>query len=280
VAIGAPSNNGNGHNSGHVRVFYNCYSKATINLAACDSCISPSGKYTWYTSGIYYDTIPNSNGCDSLITIDLSVFNVTNYINEFACDYYVSPSGNHTWNTTGIYYDTISGSGAYDCIVTINLTVTTLNNSVTQNGNILTAIESGASYQWLDCDSLFYPISGETNQSYIPTVTGNYAVEISKNGCVDTSACLNVIVSILENEALTDIHIYPNPTTGKITVECENMERVEVVDITGKLIYEIASSLSPRNDVLEIDISAFSKGVYFVKVTSEDGVAVERIVLE
>jgi len=33
---------------------------------------SPSGNYIWSTSGIYYDTIPNVSGCDSLMTIILA----------------------------------------------------------------------------------------------------------------------------------------------------------------------------------------------------------------
>jgi endoglycosylceramidase len=99
-----------------------------------------------------------------------------------------------------------------------------------------------------------------------------------------TVQLLNSINSILfiisEQKTQTTFSLYPNPTKGKISIEYEGMERIEVLDITGKLIYEIASSLSPRNDVVEIDISGFSKGVYFVKVSSEDGIAVERIVLE
>ena len=74
--------------------------------------------------------------------------------------------------------------------------------------------------------------------------------------------------------------VYPNPTNGKITIECEEMESLEIVDVAGKLVYEIASSLPPRNDVVEIDISGFSKGIYFVRVTTNDGVGIKRIVLE
>ncbi len=63
---------------------------------------------------------------------------------------------------------------------------------VTQNGAQLTVDQTGATYQWLDCDNNFAIINGETNQSYTPAVTGNYAVEVNMNGCVDTSACFLV----------------------------------------------------------------------------------------
>ena len=41
-------------------------------------------------------------------------------------------------------------------------------------------------------------INGEINQSYTPAVTGNYAVEVTLNGCIDTSACFLVAYTGLE----------------------------------------------------------------------------------
>lgn len=45
----------------------------TIPITACNSFIVPSGDETYYTSGIYADTIQGANGCDSLITVDLTI---------------------------------------------------------------------------------------------------------------------------------------------------------------------------------------------------------------
>ncbi len=45
----------------------------TLDIYACDSYLSPSGNYLWDNSGIYYDTIPNISGCDSIITINLTI---------------------------------------------------------------------------------------------------------------------------------------------------------------------------------------------------------------
>ncbi len=47
-------------------------SSSTFSDTACLSYMSPSGK-TWTTSGNYMDTIPNAQGCDSVMTINLTV---------------------------------------------------------------------------------------------------------------------------------------------------------------------------------------------------------------
>ncbi len=49
---------------------------ASITLAACERQVSPSGKYTWTATGMYNDTIPNAGGCDSIITVDLTIESV------------------------------------------------------------------------------------------------------------------------------------------------------------------------------------------------------------
>mgnify|MGYP001945335409 CR=1 FL=1 len=47
----------------------------SVNLSkvSCGPYTSPSGLYTWSNSGVYYDTLVNSYGCDSLLTIQLTV---------------------------------------------------------------------------------------------------------------------------------------------------------------------------------------------------------------
>ncbi|MBK9190084.1 MAG: hypothetical protein IPM77_00560 [Crocinitomicaceae bacterium] len=45
----------------------------TISVNACNEYVSPSGNFTWTTDGSYNDVIPNSAGCDSLLTINLTI---------------------------------------------------------------------------------------------------------------------------------------------------------------------------------------------------------------
>lgn len=60
---------------------------------------------------------------------------------------------------------------------------------VTQLKTELTANQADAMYQWLDCDFKYDTINGETSQTLYTPFTGNYAVEVTFNGCVDTSEC-------------------------------------------------------------------------------------------
>lgn len=50
--------------------------------------------------------------------------------------------------------------------------------AVTQSGNTLTAVEAGASYQWINC-ATNQPIAGATGQSFTPVSSGSYAVQIT-----------------------------------------------------------------------------------------------------
>jgi len=76
VATGAPYNNDNGTEAGQVRVFSVCDSYSYYSQEACVSYLSPSGNYSWTSSGLHNDTIPNSLGCDSIISINLTIIGV------------------------------------------------------------------------------------------------------------------------------------------------------------------------------------------------------------
>lgn len=106
-------------------------SNSTISPVACSSYLSPSGNYTWSSSGTYADTIPNFQGCDSVITINLTVNSLSlDTITTTSCNQYVSPSGLNTWTSNGTYYDTLQYSGGCDSIAyTIYLTITDSSSS-------------------------------------------------------------------------------------------------------------------------------------------------------
>ena len=184
--------------------------------------------------------------------------------------------GAGTTNLTSVAYDDIFIQKLSQCNVDVSLTIT---------DPTITANASGASYQWLDCDNNFTAIAGETAQSFTATANGNYAVEITQNTCVDTSQCVTIsTVGINKNNILNQISVYPNPTTGKIFIKGENIhtdafsvvERVEIINPIGQTIKQY----TVRNKTILIDISSQTKGIYFLRITTNKGVVIDKVLLE
>ena len=72
----------------------------TTTLAACDSAVWQGTTYT--VSGTYTDTLQTVAGCDSVLTLDLTINNsYTAATTTIACDSLVWQGT--TYTTTGIY---------------------------------------------------------------------------------------------------------------------------------------------------------------------------------
>lgn len=64
----------------------------------------------------------------------------------------------------------------------------------------------------------------------------------------------------IEENRLSKFRIFPNPSSEKITIKGDVIQKVDFFDINGKMIKSFSSN--------SIDIKAFSKGIYFLKITS------------
>ena len=87
----------------------------------------------------------------------------------------------------------------------------TIDTNVSENAGILTAAQSGAIYQWIDCSNNT-PVSGATSSTFVPTAIGDYAVDITINSCTQRSACINVSTLGLTNNLLNSLSITQNPS--------------------------------------------------------------------
>lgn len=264
ILIGGRFTEYNGVGRNRITKLDNCFNSFdTIPESVCDSYTSPSGNYTWSSSGIYLDTIPNFVGCDSIITINLLVGNTSSVLNPIVCESYTSPSGNNTWAESGVYYDTIPNLAGCDSIITINLFVSTLDFTISVTDNILTSNESFAYFQWVDCNNDFAIIPDEEDQSFVPEEDGSYAVILDDEICVDTTDCIEIVG--LENP-IRDINIllYPNPVSNELIIEFG--------DITEKLNFEIQNSLGQivfKGQLLGktlVHTDKFSPGFYIIRL--------------
>ena len=167
-------------------------SSSTDIVTACDSYSWVDGNtYTASNNSATYTTI-NAEGCDSTITLDLTITpQSTSSIIKTACSFYIAPD-DEVYTSTGNYTAIIDNAAGCDSVITIDLTINpTPSAAVTQNGATLTATQTGATYEWLDCDDESI-IVGEINQAFTPAVTGNYAVIVTIGDCFKKSDCFLV----------------------------------------------------------------------------------------
>ena len=80
------------------------------------------------------------------------------------------------------------------------------------------------------------------------------------------------VVSIDEN-GVNGMMIYPNPTNGKLNITAEYMTRINITNALGQTIYD--QEVDSDNQI--IDMTQYEAGVYMVRITTENGVAVERV---
>ncbi|MDB4534799.1 choice-of-anchor J domain-containing protein, partial [Vicingaceae bacterium] len=249
-------------------------------ITACDS-------YTWI-DGVTYTVsnnsathvLTNAAGCDSTVTLDLTINNSNTGVDV------ITAVNVYTW-IDGVTYTASNNSATHvltnatgcDSTVTLGLTVIIINVSVTQSGTLLTAVESGATYQWLNCTTMT-AIPGATNQSFTVTTNGDYAVEITKNGYSATSICYTVIgVGVIEKSFNNEILLYPNPTNGNFSIdigETFNTVKITITDMSGKLIQ---SKNYNENQLINLELE-FPAGVYLLIIESGDKNDVIRLVKE
>ena len=82
---------------------------------------------------------------------------------------------------------------------------------------------------------------------------------------------------VKEDNATAFASLYPNPTTGQVTVTGKNLQQIEVVNLLGQCMATVAGD----GDVLHIDMANLPKGVYFVNITDAEGrTCVRKVVKE
>jgi hypothetical protein len=169
--------------------------------------------------------------------------------------------------TTTVTWTYIDGNGNtstqdQDVIITgVDVTTTTLVGGVEISANNA----SGDSYQWIDCNNGNVPVGNGTNQNYIATANGSYAVIINQEGCIDTSACVTIAAVGIDDIVKENFNIYPNPVVdGTFTVSFEGeIKNIELQDLQGRIIKVLHSTSTGQ-----VNVGDLARGKYFVRVTT------------
>ncbi|WMI70221.1 LamG-like jellyroll fold domain-containing protein [Mangrovimonas sp. YM274] len=141
---------------------------------------------------------------------------------------------------------------------------------VTQEGATLTAAQTGATYQWVDCDNANTAIAGATEQVYTPEVSGSFAVEVTVDGCTVTSECVEVASLGVEDTLFaSNLKLYPNPTSGNVNVTLNGVYQTvdaQLVSITGKVV---ATYQFSNTNEFSLDLNKFNSGLYFLNLKAD-----------
>lgn len=89
---------------------------------------------------------------------------------------------------------------------------------------------------------------------------------------------------IEDNQLAESVSVYPNPATEVINVECrmKNEEwavtNMELYDVYGKVIRTAETLRATSPQTAQINVSGLAAGMYFVRVTTDQGVLTKRFV--
>ena len=186
---------------------------------------------------------------------------------------YTSSNSTATYNIAG------GASNGCDSLVTLNLTINTVSDiGTTTSGITITANNTMAGYQWLDCNNGFAVIPGAISQSFTPSANGSFAVELTQNGCTDTSACVPVTsVGMIENTFNGQITLYPNPTYGPLRIVSGNEFGNTLLIVRNLLGQEVYRKNHTVTDCLDLTLDG-AAGVYSVEIADGEKRAILKVI--
>jgi hypothetical protein len=181
-----------------------------------------------------------------------------------------------TYNSPGTYFDTVSNTNSLDSVGI--LVLTGLDSAVVNNSGVLISQDTNAAttFQWVDCNNNYAPVSGAVSSTFVPTQNGTYALILNNGNCTDTSSCYQYNEVGVEEHTKQSLHFYPNPASNQLTIVTHGPlpNRLQIVDLTGRLVRSI------QVEYATVNLPAITGGVYLLQWVFEDGtIQVDRVII-
>ncbi len=216
-----------------------CDSVVTLNLtiktpATGMDVISTCESYTWIDGNTYTTnnstathTLTGSNGCDSVVTLNLTIKNPTSGTDvQTACESYTWINGQTYTASNSTATHTLTGSNGCDSVVTLNLTIKT----PTTGTDVISACES---YKWIDGNT--YTAS---NSIATHTLTGSNGCDsvVTLNLTIKTQATSTDVISTCESYTWIDGNTYTasNSTATHTLTGSNGCDSVVTLNLTIK----------------------------------------------
>lgn len=231
--------------------------------------------YTATEAGTYSVVLTNA-GCTNVTSNTIAIqVNVapTRTQNVTICSGQSITVGAEEYSTAGTYTTTVAATEGCDSLVTTILTVTTINVDVVQAQEVFTLTPiTGATYQWIDCET---DQVIATTADFTATTNGLYKVIVTVGACTEESDCMEVQGLSVNALDLTNVQLYPNPTTGKVKINADNnITSIQVLDLNGRLI----NTYTDNDTTIDIDMSELNAGVYLFVIYANDAKSTQRVI--
>ena len=82
-------------------------------------------------------------------------------------------------------------------------------------------------------------------------------------------------LSMLENVS-ENLSIFPNPTKGQLRIEGEAINKIEIISANGIVV----RVLEPNTQTINLSLEQEAKGIYFVRIITNNEIQTKKIVLE
>jgi hypothetical protein len=108
------------------------------------------------------------------------------------------------------------------------------------------------------------------------TVSNAAGIYFDYNLPVDTNIANTTFEQLAVGEHNLDasISVYPNPADGIVNIKSDNViKSVEVYDIQGRILQHV----SDVNNITSVSIDGYGSGIYFLKIRSDKGIRIEKI---
>ena len=115
-------------------------------------------------------------------------------------------------------------------------------------------------------------------------VANTVYVTVTENGC---SASDSLVITVMDDVSINgaldnmDLNVYPNPTKGQFNMAINGFEGdldMTIVNLAGQTVYSEKINVTPSY-VNKFDVSSLSTGVYYIKLTTENGIKVLKLVI-
>ena len=273
-----------------------------IYATICANEIYAENGFNVYEAGEHSRVLQSSNGCDSTITLLLTVNPVqtTQLYDTITLSETYNDNGFNT-NIGGVHINSLQAVTGCDSIVMLHLSIdsiytTTIFDSICDNetytengfntgfaGTYVNTLQSTNGY-----DSVV-TLHLAVNPTYTDMVYDTMYIESGRDssyfvidslqtmfGCDSVVVCKIVMivkpVSITENDSISNsLDLHPNPTTGIITFNRTDIRKVEVLDAVGRMIMAVENKHI-------IDLSKLNEGYYTLRITLPKDTIVRKVI--